>query len=381
MNIFRRHLLRQSVLAAATATVAGVSGEESAAQASAAAPRYAPVSSGQELRFPDDHGAHRQFRTEWWYLTGWLDSQRGPIGFQITFFRSRTEHSDRNPSRFAAKQILFAHAALAPSGADRLLHDQRASRQGFADGQIANAGFTAVNIGDWSLQQDGADRYVAQIHSRQFTIALTFKAADPPWLQGHAGYSRKGPEPKQASYYYSRPQLQVAGAVSWRTQTGTGTLSAAIQVGGTAWLDHEWSSELLDQRASGWDWLGLNLDNGDALMAFRIRQATGPPLWQHAALRPQNTATPALATPSTIEFSPQRHWRSPRTNIDYPVQMSVQLDSRRVVVRPLIDDQELDSRASTGIIYWEGAVTAYENEQRIGRGYLELTGYGQKIRL
>ena len=304
---------------------------------------YPPVVPGYRLAFPRDHGAHPDFRIEWWYVTGWLD---GPLGFQVTFFRARPEAQSDNPSRFNPRQILFAHAAISNPAHGRLLHDQRVARAGFGLAQ-AETGRTAVWIDDWRLELDG-NRYVARIAARDFSLDLAC-VAERIVLQGEGGFSRKGHRPQEASYYYSRPHMRVAGTVNGRA------------VSGTAWLDHEWSSAALAPEAAGWDWTGINLFNGEARMAFRIRDRAGA---THFA-------------PPGVSMKPLRLWKSPRTGVEYPVSMQV----NELRLEPLMDDQELDSRRSTGTIYWEGAVSAFKGGEPAGRGYLELTGYWKPQKL
>lgn len=330
---------------------------------------FEPTDPDRVLRFPRDFGAHPGFRTEWWYVTGWLDSAGPATGFQLTFFRSRTAHDDRNPSRFAPKQLLLAHAALAIEGAQALRHDQRAARAGFGLAQ-ASTEDTAVSIGPgWRLARGPDDRYQARIDARDFTLDLVLTATRPPVLQGRDGHSRKGPRPGQASHYYSRPKLDVDGRV-----TLDGRVERAVR--GRAWLDHEWSSELLDERAAGWDWVGLDFDDGTALMAFRIRTRDGEVLWRDARwIRGRESVDAAP------RFTPLRHWRSARSGARWPVEMGLEVDGRRFELRPLLDDQELDTRTSTGTIYWEGAVRVFEGGRQVGRGYLELTGYAGALRL
>jgi predicted secreted hydrolase len=321
--------------------------------------------------FPRDHGSHPSYRTEWWYITGWVQDERGnPLGIQVTFFRSRPLLQEENPTGFAPRQLLFAHAAIADPRQGRLLHDQRAAREGFGLA-YANEGNTDVRIDDWSLRLDER-RYLAQIDSRELSLDLAFEARAPVLLQGHAGFSRKGPRPGQASYYYSRPQLRVTGMV----RAGGDTL----RVTGTAWLDHEWSSEYLADEAAGWDWMGVNFDDGGALMAFRIRGKLGEVVWAAATLRGASGQVHAFA-PGEVAFVPLRRWRSPRSGAEYPVVMRVRAGELEVELQPLLDDQELDSRASTGTIYWEGAVRALRDGKRVGLGYLELTGYWKRVRL
>lgn len=372
-----------------------------ASETATANPNFGVVQPGHPLVFPRDHGAHPAFRTEWWYVTGWLDGRAGeaPQGVQITFFRSRTGHSPANPSRFAPHQLLFAHAAVARPAVARLLHDQRAARTGF-DWAEASLTDTDVRIGDWRLVREADDRYRTRIAAADFDLDLVFTPSQRPVLQGDAGYSRKGPLPAQASHYYSRPQMQISGHLNLHPRVGevasaagsAGTaegrsagkaitpgsaVGAGQAVSGRAWLDHEWSTEVLDPRASGWDWCGLNFDDGSALMAFAIRDRQQQSLWSHA--RFIDAAGQAQAAGLEARFSATRWWRSLRTGIAYPVAMRLTVAGRQFDLAPLFEDQELDSRASTGAIYWEGAVTVSEAGRSIGRGYLELTGYGSRL--
>ena len=332
---------------------------------------FARVLPGRQLEFPADHGAHPDFRTEWWYATGWLSLPDGsPLGFQMTFFRVRTGIGEANASTFAPRQLVLAHAALADPRLGRLRHAERAARVGFGRAGFAS-GRTSVWVGDWRFEQVPGG-YRAVVHADDFAFALNLAAAGPPMLNGRAGFSAKATDPRHASYYYSRPQLRVDGRV-----TLAGEESA---VTGHGWLDHEWSSELLPDGAQGWDWIGINLEDGGALMAFRMRGQAGPALWSAASYRPADGETQTFP-PAAVEFVALRHWRSPRTAISYPVEWRLRVGQRIFVLQALIDDQELDSRRSTGAIYWEGAVRLLENGAEIGRGYLEMTGYGDRIRV
>lgn len=337
----------------------------------AAAEAYPPVTPGYVLQFPRDHGAHPAFRTEWWYVTGWLTDEGGrETGFQVTFFRNRPRIAEANPSAFAARQLVFAHAALADPRDGRLVHDQRAARAGFGLAE-AREHDTDVWVDDWSLKHTSGG-YLARIPARDFTLALECVATQPILLQGDGGYSRKGPLAAQASYYYSRPQLAVAGTVTRGARTE--------RVSGRAWLDHEWSSEVMAPEATGWDWTGINLADGGGLMAFRMRSREAGAFWAGGALRDADGRVRVLS-PGEIRFEPRRRWRSPRTEVEYPVAMRVRAGDVVLDLEPLMDDQELDSRASTGTIYWEGAVRARGGGRIVGLGYLELTGYWKPLKL
>jgi predicted secreted hydrolase len=325
---------------------------------------------GRAFSFPADHGAHPDYRTEWWYVTGWLEVDGRPLGFQVTFFRSRVSGQDANPSRFAPQQILIAHAALSDPARGRLLHDQRVSRAGFGLAEAA-VGEAKVTLDGWRFEQRG-DTFRVEIAAREFRLDLAFQPTQPPLLQGQDGYSRKGPKSDSASYYYTLPHLRVSGTVT-RDRI-------ARPVTGEAWLDREWSSQYMEPEAEGWDWTGINLDDGAALMAFRMRRKGGGTLWAGGTIRSANGQVTVLG-PDDVAFETRREWRSPRSGTSYPVAMMLRAGRRVFELAPMMDDQENDTRRSTGTIYWEGAVRATEADREVGRGYLELTGYWSPMRL
>jgi predicted secreted hydrolase len=333
--------------------------------AAAPAADYPVVRPGVPLAFPRDHGAHPAFRTEWWYVTGWLQDEGGrPLGFQVTFFRTRPAGDPANPSRFAPRQVLFTHAALSDPAVGRLLHGEVAARGGFGLAG-ARVGDADVAIRGWRFRRLADGRFATAVAARDFGLRLAFRPTQPPLLQGEAGFSRKGPRPEEASYYYSLPHLGVAGTVVQGGRTR--------RVMGEAWLDREWSSRYLGSKAVGWDWTGLNLDDGAALMAFRIRDAAGRALWAGGTYRRRDGRQVRFA-PGDVAFRPARTWRSAATGATYPVAqwLTIRLPegARTLPLVPLFPAQELDGRRGGTPVYWEGAVRT-----RGGRGYLELTGY------
>ena len=338
---------------------------------------YAQVTPGVALQFPRDHGAHPDHRIEWWYATGWLDriEQRNapPCGFQVTFFRVRTP-LPAGASRFTATHLLFAHVAVSDARVGHILHEERAARAGFGLAE-ASVTDTDVLIRNWRLRREPSGNYQAACHAREFALRLNLQPGQPVLLQGRDGFSQKGPAIDNASYYYSLPQLQVSGELTVRGKREI--------VRGTAWLDHEWSSALMPPGASGWDWLGLNLDDGGALMAFQLRaqDLSAPAVWSSAKWRQADSVLQPAR--SAIAFAPTRHWISPQGG-RYPVETRITVGSRTLHLRPLFDAQELHAQ-TMGNTYWEGAVTAYDGAgataKRVGRGYWELTGYGKPLRM
>jgi predicted secreted hydrolase len=323
------------------------------------------------LQFPRDFGAHPDFRTEWWYITGVARAGARTFGFQLTFFRSRVDDTQAMASKFAAKQLIFAHAAITDVQGNKLWHDQRIAREGFDIASASTQGM-AIKLRDWSLQSHGKT-HTAKLPAADFGLDLQFTETQPLLLQGKQGLSRKGPEPQQASYYYSLPQLATRGSLSIKGQK--------FEVSGKAWLDHEWSEEILHPDAAGWDWIGMNLDDGSALTAFRLRNKQGQALWDGGSFRPAKGDTYTFSRGEVI-FQPVRRWKSPLSQASYPVEWIVRTPADFYTVRAVIDNQELDSRQSTGAIYWEGLSELIDsNGKLVGRGYLEMTGYAAPLRL
>jgi predicted secreted hydrolase len=336
----------------------------------------APVQRGRPLVFPRDHGAHLDARTEWWYATGWLGSEAAPThGFQVTFFRSRTDLAAGVPGRFAARQLLFAHAAVTDLAALRHHHAQRIVRwSGDPAARPARAAAhdAAIAIGDWTLARDG-EHWRSALPAGPFTLELTLQRTQPLLLQGDAGFSRKGPEERQASHYYSEPQLAAEARLA--------IAGRSSRASGRAWLDHEWSEELLHPDAVGWDWIGMNLFDGSALTAFVLRRADGSALWAGGSLRPPGGRVRDFR-PNELRWTPGRRWTSPATRANYPVQWQLATPAGRFEVRALLDAQELDGRGSSGAVYWEGVSELLdERGRRVGLGYLEMTGYAARLRV
>ncbi len=363
--------LRRALLALLTAGSAAP-----AAQALQARPRA--------LEFPRDHGAHPEFGVEWWYATGWLRrdgaaSAAPEWGFQLTFFRTRTGLAERLPGRFAPRQLLFAHAAWTDLAARRLLHAERIVRWTGAQATpraAAAVDDTRLQVGGWRFERGGDGRYRCTLgdEGAGFSWRLALAPTQQLLLQGDAGFSRKGPLPDNASHYYSQPQLEVDGELT----TG-GRVRHAVR--GRAWLDHEWSGSLMPADAVGWDWIGINLDDGGSLMAFRLRDAQGAPVWAGGTWRARDGAQRGFAA-DEVRFEPLAWWTSAATRARYAVRWRIACPAGSFELKALLDAQELDARASTGTVYWEGLSELLSAEgKRLGLGYLEMTGYAAPLRL
>jgi len=366
------HAARRRLLLAAAALPA--------ARAGAAAIDY-PLVVPRALEFPRDHGAHPDYRTEWWYLTGQFDAVQGsgdaPLGLQLTFFRFRPPVDPANPSRFAAHQLVVAHAAVADPRHGALIHEERIARTGFGIAQ-ADGGDARVSVDRWTFARDpDTGIYAGHIAGARIGIEIRATPTQQILLQGQRGYSRKvsggaSAGSVAASYYYSEPQLALQARI---------TIDGRIETRqGRGWLDHEWSSTLLPPQAAGWDWGGFNLDDGSALTFFRIRRretkggGNATDLSAYAALRAPGRPL-VIYPPDQLRFTPLQQWTSPRTRVGYPIAQRIGIGTRTFETRALMADQEFDARASSAVVYWEGASSLLEDDKVVGRGYLELTGY------
>jgi len=334
------------------------------------------------LQFPRDLGAHIDFQTEWWYATGFtLRGEETDLGFQLTFFRSRVASTQSSTSNLAARHLVFAHAAVSDVRNKVLHSDQRIARwsglpKGLnsADQAWARLDDTGVALQDWSLERQGDGRLRAQVQAKAFALDVSFAETQALLLQGEGGTSRKGPSPQHFSHYYSLPQLTVQGEIRLQGR------SFNAGAGSLAWLDHEWSDALLPPGAVGWDWIGINMLDGSALTAFQLRDKAGRAVWDGGSFRAGSTLY--NFTRGEAAFQPTHWWQSPRSQARYPVQWLVRTPADFYTVKAAFEAQELDSRNSTGAIYWEGLCEVFDSQQRLaGRGYLEMTGYASPLRL
>lgn len=329
------------------------------------------------LTFPADHGPHDDFQTEWWYYTGNLAAETGErFGFQLTFFRRALLPPAERPPRtsaWAAEQVYMAHFALTD-----VAGREHRSFEKLARGAAGLAGAQAtpyrVWLEDWSVAQEaGPDGpTVLAAAAEEIALKLTLVSEKPPALQGDRGYSRKGPEPGNASYYYSLTRIAAEGALTVRGRT--------FRVAGLAWMDHEFSTSALGPQQVGWDWFSLQLDDRTELMVFQLRRADGSvDAFSSGALIAADGATRTLG-PQDFTIAAEGEWRSPHDGAVYPAAWSITVPSAglRLEATPLLADQEM----AVSYRYWEGAVrvTGTRAAQPLsGYGYVELTGYAQSM--
>jgi len=332
---------------------------------------YARVTGPRPFRFPADHGAHPDYRSEWWYFTGNVDTPDGrPFGVQLTFFRFALAPSmPSRRSEWATRQAWMAHFAVTDVQAQKHHAFQRLER-----GALGLAGATThpvrIWLDDWRAVGGPDALFPLTLDARENGVAvhLTLRRGKPVVLQGDRGYSRKSAEPGNASYYYSYTRLRASGRVHVDGRD--------YPVRGSVWLDREWSTSALAEDQAGWDWFALQLDDGRDVMVYRLRRRGGgvDPASAGVVVGPDGAVTRLQAGDFT--GVPLRYWRSPETGARYPVAWRLRLPRAGldVTVHPRLDSQEMAFSPR----YWEGAVTVSDagGEGNVrGTGYLELTGY------
>ncbi len=344
---------------------------------------YLAVSGPCNLVFPRDHSPHPGYRTEWWYYTGNLRSDDGePFGFQLTFFRSQvsppgSEQSwPESASAWRTQQIYLAHLAVSDISRQRFHHDERVARGalGMAGAESSDASST-IFLNDWKASI-GQSLHQLKASSESIAIDLSATPLKPLVLQGREGYSRKGPQPEQASCYYSYTRLQIRGHIRIDGKN--------IPVSGLAWMDHEFSSAPLDRDLVGWDWFSLQFENQSELMIYLLRNRDGGYSLQSAGTFVTPAGESLHLTHEAMMMEVLEQWKSPHSDAEYPSKWRIRIPSLEVDVQvvPRIKDQELHTPGSTRITYWEGSVSAggmVGGDPVMGEGYMELTGYAKPL--
>lgn len=329
---------------------------------------FAIARPGVSLEFPRDHGSHPEFKTEWWYITGHLDSDAGKFGFQITFFRS----ASKTTTGSEAEQVYLAHAAIIDKQTGQFLHEERLNSDDWnADASVGNLD---LYNGNWYLRMLDPER--EQMKTRFSlkdvgVLELTLSPAKPKTLFGNDGYSQKGDEKGAASHYITFTRLEVSGTLKNNQNE--------IPIRGVAWMDHEFSSSQLSSEQIGWNWSSLILDDGSELMAYVMRRQDGAvdPNSRLTLISPDGVKTEYKG--DAFSWTPIRFWESPHSEASYPVEYEIKWANRSLRIEPYFDDQELVGSIGD-FVYWEGACRVYDEKgQQVGLAYTELTGYSESL--
>ncbi|MBI2369354.1 MAG: carotenoid 1,2-hydratase [Deltaproteobacteria bacterium] len=363
---------------------------------------------GYQFSFPRDHYAHPEFKTEWWYYTGHLATAKGErYGYQLTFFRvgvadeapggagaaegrkgaeasspPRGERAigqkggGKGPaSRWAIRQLYFAHLAVTDVGRRAFHHAERLSR-----GALGEAGASTealrVWLGGWEVRGEGEVHHLVA-DDGQIGLDLRLTPRKPPVVHGINGVSQKGEGEGFASHYYSLTRLQATGALT--------VGGRRLAVTGSSWMDHEFGSSQLKESQVGWDWFGLQLTGDTELMLYRIRRQDGTPDPHSSGTLIHPDGRTEHLPLQAVKVEVLGRWRSPRSGAVYPMGWRLSLPGHQgeLTVTPLVQDQELETPKSTRVTYWEGAVTVsgrLGGRTVTGTGYVELVGYAERLR-
>jgi predicted secreted hydrolase len=330
---------------------------------------FAQVTPGKELVFPQDHGAHPDYRIEWWYLTANLSDRDGRIwGLQWTLFRQGLTPA-RIETGWSSNQVWMAHAAI--TSPDGHFYEQRFARDGIGQAGVKSVrgdkGFNAW-IDDWQWQSSGAELFPAKLSFSigERDVILLLEATGELVKNGVNGYSQKS-EQGQASYYYSQPHIRVRGFVNQGLNK--------TYLNGQGWLDREWSSQSLADNQKGWDWFSLHLNDGHKLMVYQLRHEDGNHWLSGNWISPHGNSKTLGSDAIDLSFVDTRKVatgddKSRKLPMEWHLALVEQNRSWRI--KPLYDEQWLNTRFP----YWEGVVLVEdESGKPSGIGYMELTGY------
>jgi predicted secreted hydrolase len=329
---------------------------------------------GYEFSFPRDHGSHPEFRTEWWYYTGHLRTGSGRrYGFELTFFRvgvARPEQAAE--TEWEIRDIMPAHFAITDVAARDFRYYEKLNRAsvftaGAEEGRLGvfNEAWRAIT------NPDGSWRIIAREGSD--SIDLTLRSRKPPAIHGTNGVSVKAEGVGYASHYYSMTRLEATGTVNGQKARGQ------------AWMDHEFGSSALRENQTGWDWFSIQLDNDTEIMLYVIRRTDGTPDTTSSGSIIASDGRVIPVRREQMRITALATWKSPSSGATYPVRWRIEIPPFNVslLVEPLMRNQELNTRGSTGVTYWEGAVDVTGSFGGIpvrGEGYVELTGYDAPLR-
>jgi len=343
------------------------------------ASRFQTVQGGCNLAFPEDHGPHPGFRSEWWYYTGNVRSADGrPFGYQVTIFRYQTGPLGETrqwpdpASAWRTQQIFIAHAAVSDIDKDVHYQAQTAAREAL---QMAGAGHqkkqAIIFVGNYSIAI-GPGQHRLRAPAPDFGLDLRLEPQKQLVLHGKRGYSRKGSTPAKASCYYSYTRMSTLGTVTIHGQT--------LPVTGLSWMDHEFSTAPLEAGLVGWDWFSVQLENNTELMMYFLRQDDGRYHSASSGTFVDAAGNLTSLTRADIEIESLKTWQSPYSKGRYPSAWRVDIAKLGLSlnVEAQAANQEMRTRQTTGIVYWEGSVKArgtLDGQSIRGEGYVELTGY------
>ena len=318
--------------------------------------QFRRVDAPRTLVFPKDHGSHKEYRQEWWYLTSVLKTETGrEFGTQFTLFRLALD-SEIDMQDWRSNQMYRAHVAVSDVDNQRHVDFERTVRGHKELVAVSHKPFELA-IDGWRLYATSTEFSPLRLHvkNREIELMLSLRMSKPVALHGDEGFSRKGNS--YASYYYSIPRLVTEGYISMDGTT--------YKVSGSSWFDHEWFTGSLGPDFSGWDWMSLQLNDGSDFVFASLRSRSDNEHTFPIGLKINSNGEAETLTKTEWSFEPMGYWQQ------YPVEWRVDIGSRQLLIVAAFDDQMMD----TSIRYWEGLVHVFEDDAQVGSGYLELTGY------
>jgi predicted secreted hydrolase len=334
---------------------------------------------GRKLSFPADHFSHPDFKTEWWYYTGHLETESGKrYGYQVTFFRfglrDRQKDTEEQPPLFT--ELYMAHFAISDVTNQKFVFRERINRGYDHKAGAATDRYLVWNE-DWKVGGDDAN-HVIQISDRGTELRLKLKSLKPPVLHGQNGLSQKGEGEGRASYYYSLTRMQTDGTIT--------VGGKKEKVRGLSWMDHEFGSNQLREDQTGWDWFSIQLDNQTEIMLYLLRRKDGSvdPYSSGTVVKADGTTKHLALKDFSIDVLDR--WKSPKSGANYPMKWKVTIPAEEIglEIAPAFPDQELITTRSTRVTYWEGAarVSGKAGGKPVsGDGYVEMTGYAGKLNI
>ena len=339
---------------------------------------------GRIFSFPQDHFSHPEFKTEWWYCSGHLQSlgqDRESFGYQLTFFRTGlTRETKVKKSKWSIQDLYFAHLAITDESKKKFKYLEKISR-----GSLGEAGASPYKTGektfriwidDWSIEGKGPSmqNHSLKAGDKKFGIELMLTPEKNPVIHGQNGISQKAEGEGYASHYYSIPRLKTEGKIFLQNKE--------VSIQGISWMDHEFGSTQLREYQVGWDWFSLQLDKGMELMFYQIRHKDGKidPYSGGTIIFPDGTHHYLPKKEFQIEV--QKYWKSQKSGAIYPSKWNIKVPGHQIelTLSPTVQDQELITKESTRVTYWEGSVKVegkYQGNPIKGMGYVELTGYAE----
>jgi predicted secreted hydrolase len=327
---------------------------------------------GYQFRFPRDHASHPEYKIEWWYYTGNVSAQDGRrFGYQITFFRIGVDANPANPSRWAVRDLFMTHLAVTDIDGGTYQFAERINRAGVG---WAGANWEDYRVWneDWEARLEDSGCHKLRAFESGLGIDLELEPGKPPVIHGERGISQKGAQVGNASHYYSLTRMPTRGLLKMEGKEQ--------RVTGLSWMDHEFGTSFLEKGQLGWDWLSLQLEDGNDLMLFQLRRADGSPDPHSSGTLVEPGGRFVRLDSECFRMEAGERWRSPQSGASYPIAWRIRIPAQNLdlTVKAAVANQELRTEKSTGVTYWEGSIIVSgtrQGRQVHGRGYLEMTGY------